>query len=478
MHNRVRLLVGSFLTKDLGIDWRWGERWFMRLLIDGDEANNNGNWQWIASVGVDPQPVFRRIYNPARHQERFDPEGEYVRRFVPELRPVPDRYLPEPWTMPEDVQEECGCPIGRDYPAPIVDHAKRGARRSSATASADPATKPRAPLALCPAWLQRGLPLLPPGDALTGPLSGGGPPSTARYEAPRNRHRRETVDGLGGQHPRLELGHEVGQVVVLAPAEAAGATACLAHQREQLPALRWGQAQQVITGDKSYFADGEQFDNGDTAQTGYPPGGVTEGPGDELRGHASSLGRGSGDDHRPDRHMLEPLGGLFARSNAREAGDQVDGEVKSRRWAARGDDASVVDHARLGVDLGSGLSEVLDRVSVGNRRTAGHKPRRGEEHRAGADRSDDGAGGVPLRDPGRQRTLDLVSDTGSAEPASAGDDGQFGSARVDLGNRDVESVGGANVSRRSGRRTQGHGKPGLGQDLERADRVEVVKAVK
>ena len=76
MHNRARLVVGSFLTKDLGIDWRWGERWFMRLLIDGDEANNNGNWQWIASVGVDPQPAFRRIYNPARHMERFDPDGE------------------------------------------------------------------------------------------------------------------------------------------------------------------------------------------------------------------------------------------------------------------------------------------------------------------------------------------------------------------------------------------------------------------
>jgi deoxyribodipyrimidine photo-lyase len=122
MHNRVRLVVGSFLTKDLGIDWRWGERWFMRWLIDGDEANNNGNWQWIASVGVDPQPAFRRIYNPARHQERFDPEGAYVRRYVPELAPVPDRYLAEPWTMPEEAQSECGCVIGRSYPAPIVDH--------------------------------------------------------------------------------------------------------------------------------------------------------------------------------------------------------------------------------------------------------------------------------------------------------------------------------------------------------------------
>ncbi len=122
MHNRARLVVGSFLTKDLGIDWRWGERWFMRLLIDGDEANNNGNWQWIASVGVDPQPAFRRIYNPARHMERFDPDGEYVRRYVPELREVPDRYLAEPWEMPAEVQEEAGCVIGTDYPEPMVDH--------------------------------------------------------------------------------------------------------------------------------------------------------------------------------------------------------------------------------------------------------------------------------------------------------------------------------------------------------------------
>jgi deoxyribodipyrimidine photo-lyase len=97
MPNRVRLVVGSFLTKDLGIDWRWGERWFMRLLLDGDEASNNGNWQWIASVGVDPQPAFRRIYNPELQAERFDPDGSYVRRWVPEAGTD-------------------------DYPAPIVDH--------------------------------------------------------------------------------------------------------------------------------------------------------------------------------------------------------------------------------------------------------------------------------------------------------------------------------------------------------------------
>lgn len=124
MSGRARLVVGSFLTKHLGIDWRWGERWFMRLLIDGDEANNNGNWQWIASVGTDPQPPYRRIYNPALHTERYDPSGEYVRRYVPELRDVPVDYLREPWTMPADVQHECGCVIGRDYPKPIVDHGK------------------------------------------------------------------------------------------------------------------------------------------------------------------------------------------------------------------------------------------------------------------------------------------------------------------------------------------------------------------
>jgi deoxyribodipyrimidine photo-lyase len=123
MHNRARMVVGSFLTKDLSIDWRWGERHFMRLLIDGDEANNNGNWQWIASVGTDPQPPSRRIYNPTRQLQRFDPDGAYVRRHVPELRDVPGRWLAEPWTMPDAVQRACGCVIGRDYPEPIVDHA-------------------------------------------------------------------------------------------------------------------------------------------------------------------------------------------------------------------------------------------------------------------------------------------------------------------------------------------------------------------
>jgi deoxyribodipyrimidine photo-lyase len=94
----------------------------MRLLLDGDQANNNGNWQWMASVGVDPQPPYRRILNPARQQARFDPDGTYVRRHVPELRDVPDQYLAEPWQMPTTVQQCAGCIIGQDYPAPIVEH--------------------------------------------------------------------------------------------------------------------------------------------------------------------------------------------------------------------------------------------------------------------------------------------------------------------------------------------------------------------
>ncbi len=124
MHNRVRMVVGSFLTKDLGIDWRWGERHFMRLLVDGDQASNNGNWQWIASVGTDPQPVYRRILSPTRQMATHDPDGAYVRRYVPELKRVPDAHLSEPWTMSAETQREAGCVIGVDYPAPIVNHAQ------------------------------------------------------------------------------------------------------------------------------------------------------------------------------------------------------------------------------------------------------------------------------------------------------------------------------------------------------------------
>ena len=122
IHNRARLIVGSFLTKDLWLDWRLGERHFMQWLIDGDQANNNGNWQWIASVGVDPAPVFRRLYNPTTQQLNYDPTGAYVRRYLPELANVADNYLTEPWKMSTELQKASGCIIGKDYPAPIVDH--------------------------------------------------------------------------------------------------------------------------------------------------------------------------------------------------------------------------------------------------------------------------------------------------------------------------------------------------------------------
>jgi deoxyribodipyrimidine photo-lyase len=122
MHNRGRLIAGCFLTKHLHLDWRRGEAHFMRHLLCGDEASNNGNWQWIASVGVDPAPYFRRMYNPMTQQRRHDPDGEYVRRWLPELRDVPLAKLAEPWTMTAHEQAAAGCVIDRDYPGPVVDH--------------------------------------------------------------------------------------------------------------------------------------------------------------------------------------------------------------------------------------------------------------------------------------------------------------------------------------------------------------------
>jgi deoxyribodipyrimidine photo-lyase len=121
MHNRARMIVASFLTKDLLINWQWGERFFMQHLIDGDPASNNGGWQWAAGTGTDAAPYFR-IFNPVLQGKKHDPDGAYVRRWVPELANVPDKYLQEPWQMPDAVQQQAGCRIGVDYPAPIVDH--------------------------------------------------------------------------------------------------------------------------------------------------------------------------------------------------------------------------------------------------------------------------------------------------------------------------------------------------------------------
>ncbi len=123
MHNRLRMIAASFLVKDLHVDWRRGERYFADKLIDYDLAANVGGWQWCAGVGTDAQPWFR-IFNPVTQSQRFDPDGRFIRRYLPELAPVPDRYLHAPWQMPQRVQAACGVAIGRDYPPPIVDHAQ------------------------------------------------------------------------------------------------------------------------------------------------------------------------------------------------------------------------------------------------------------------------------------------------------------------------------------------------------------------
>jgi deoxyribodipyrimidine photo-lyase len=121
MHNRVRMVVASFLVKDLRIDWQSGERYFMQHLVDGDLAANNGNWQWCASTGTDAMQGYR-IFNPTLQSEKFDPEGSYLREYVPELAAVPTKWIHEPQLMPEGEQIRAGCRIGSDYPEPIVDH--------------------------------------------------------------------------------------------------------------------------------------------------------------------------------------------------------------------------------------------------------------------------------------------------------------------------------------------------------------------
>ena len=122
MHNRLRMVVASFLTKDLGIDWRWGERFFAQHLNDYDLAANNGGWQWASSSGCDAQPYFR-IFHPVTQSRRFDPQGRFIRRYLPGLAALPDAALHAPWEASPLELQAAGVVLGRDYPLPIVDHA-------------------------------------------------------------------------------------------------------------------------------------------------------------------------------------------------------------------------------------------------------------------------------------------------------------------------------------------------------------------
>jgi deoxyribodipyrimidine photo-lyase len=122
MHNRLRMVAASFLVKDLLIDWRWGERFFAEHLIDFDLSANNGGWQWAASTGCDAQPWFR-IFNPITQSEKFDGAGKFIRKYVPELVNCSDKEIHAPWQIPPLRQQSIGVIVGKDYPAPIVDHA-------------------------------------------------------------------------------------------------------------------------------------------------------------------------------------------------------------------------------------------------------------------------------------------------------------------------------------------------------------------
>jgi deoxyribodipyrimidine photo-lyase len=127
MHNRLRMVTASFLVKDLLVDWRRGERYFADTLVDFDLAANSGGWQWAASVGCDAQPWFR-IFSPVAQSEKFDPTGAFIRRYVPELARIPDKFIHAPWKLPASEQMRLGVIVGQSYPAPIVEHAVQRAQ--------------------------------------------------------------------------------------------------------------------------------------------------------------------------------------------------------------------------------------------------------------------------------------------------------------------------------------------------------------
>ena len=131
MHNRVRMIAASFLVKDLRLDWRRGAAWFLDTLVDADAANNSFGWQWVAGCGTDAAPYFR-VFNPALQARKFDPEGRYIRCWVPELGKVPAPQVAEPWTMTPAGRETMGLRLGQSYPDRIVDHAEARKRALAA----------------------------------------------------------------------------------------------------------------------------------------------------------------------------------------------------------------------------------------------------------------------------------------------------------------------------------------------------------
>ena len=134
MHNRVRMVVASFLVKDLLIPWQEGASWFWDTLLDADLANNLLGWQWVAGCGADASPYFR-IFNPIKQGEKFDESCDYVRKWIPEIAALPDKYIQRPWDAPAEILTRCKIELGKTYPFPIVDHAEARKRALEAYAS-------------------------------------------------------------------------------------------------------------------------------------------------------------------------------------------------------------------------------------------------------------------------------------------------------------------------------------------------------